>query len=87
MTFNFITGEAECSHETDDSCYTVRDIAYYLQKKFKGRKDVPKQEVSDYLFEHPVFPVRDYSRKTYHALSDYYDAIIHRETITFSDRS
>lgn len=87
LTFDALTGEIVSGRKVDDTCYTVRDIAAYLQKKFKGRQDVPKKEVRDYLIEHPVFPVRDYSNKTYAALKHYYGAVIHRSTITFSDRS
>lgn len=87
LTFDALTGEIVSGRTVDDTCYTVRDIASYLQKKFKGRQDVPKGEVKTYLFEHPVFPVRDYSNKTYAALKQYYGAVIHRLTITFSDRS
>ncbi len=87
LTFDALTGDIVAGHIVDDMCYTVRDIAAYLQKKFKGRQDVPKDEVKTYLFEHPVFPVRDYSKKTYAALKQYYGAVIHRSTITFSDRS
>lgn len=87
LTFDALTGEIVSGRTVDDTCYTVRDIAAYLQKKFKGRQDVPKDEVKAYLFEHPVFPVRDYSNKTYAALKQYYGAVIHRSTITFSDRS
>lgn len=87
LTFDALTGDIVAGHIVDDMCYTVRDIAAYLQKKFKGRQDVPKDEVKTYLFVHPVFPVRDYSKKTYAALKQYYGAVIHRSTITFSDRS
>ena len=87
LIMNFETGEVEYDHKEDDAHYTVRDIAMYLQRHFRGRPDVPKTEISEYLFEHPVFPVRDYSRKTYNALKKYYGAIVHRNTITFSDRS
>lgn len=87
MTFDVLTGEIVSGHTVDDSCYTIRDIAAYLQKEFRGKQDVPKETVNNYLFEHPVFPVRGYSRKTYAALKKYYDAIIHTKTITFSDRS
>lgn len=87
MTINFETGEIGVDHKEDDAHYTLRDIATYLQRHFRGRQDVPKEEISEYLFEHPVFPVRDYSRKTYNALKKYYDAVVHRNTVTFSDRS
>ena len=84
---NFETGEVGYEHKEDDAHYTLRDIAAYLQQHFRGRQDVPKDEISEYLFEHPVFPVRDYSRKTYNALKKYYGAVVHRNTVTFSDRS
>lgn len=87
MTINFETDEIGVDHKEDDAHYTLRDIATYLQRHFRGRQDVPKDEISEYLFEHPVFPVRDYSRKTYNALKKYYDAVVHRNTVTFSDRS
>lgn len=86
LTFDELTGEIVSGHKTDDSCYTIRDIAVYLQMKFKGRKDVSKDEVKRYLFEHPVFPVRDYTKKIYAALKQYYGAEIHRSTVSFSDR-
>ena len=75
LTFDALTGDIVAGHIVDDMCYTVRDSAAYLQKKFKGRQDVPKDEVKTYLFEHPVFPVRDYSKKTYAALKQYYGAV------------
>ena len=84
---NFETGDVEVDHKEDEAHYTLRDIATYLQRHFRGRSNVPKDEISEYLFEHPVFPVRDYSRKTYNALKKYYGAEVHRNTVTFSDRS
>ena len=87
LVMNFETGEVGYDHKEDDAHYTLRDIATYLQKHFRGRQEVPKEEISEYLFEHPVFPVRDYSRKTYNALKKYYGAAVHRNTVTFSDRS
>lgn len=87
LVMNFETGDVEVDHKEDEAHYTLRDIATYLQRHFRGRSNVPKDEISEYLFEHPVFPVRDYSRKTYNALKKYYGAEVHRNTVTFSDRS
>ena len=87
LAMNFETVEVGYEHKEDDAHYTLRDIATYLQKHFRGRQNVQKDEISDYLFEHPVFPVRDYSRKTYNALKKYYGAVVHRNTVTFLDRS
>lgn len=87
LCINPATGEIEYENNTDDSCYIVRDIAEYLQEHFKGRADVEKNEVFEYLFDHPVFPVRSYKQKICNDLKTYYAAVIHRSTITFSDRS
>jgi three-Cys-motif partner protein len=87
MALNLLTGEVGYDNHTDDSCYTVRDIATYLQKQFRGRTDVPKDEVIAYLSDHPVFPTRNYKTKIWDALKKYYGAIVHRQTITFLDRS
>lgn len=87
LSLNFQTGEIESEKSTDDSCYTIRDIASYIQKKFRGRKDVAKDEVIDYLYDHPVFPTRKYKTKIWNALKQYYGAVVHHQTITFSDRS
>lgn len=86
LTLNFNTGEIESENHIDDSCYTLRDVATYLQKKFRGR-DVAKDDVIGYLANHPVFPTRNYKTKIWNALKQYYGAIIHHQTITFSDRS
>lgn len=87
LTMNFETGEIGYDYKEDDAHYTVRDIATYLQRYFHDRQNVQKGEITEYLLEHPVFPVRDYSRKTYNALKEYYGAEIHRNTISFSNRS
>lgn len=87
LTFDVQLGEIAIDSAMDDSCYTVRDIARYLQKKFKGRQDVPKEEVKESLFEHPVFPARDYMQKIYAELKRQYGTVVHRSTISFSDRS
>ena len=87
LVMNFETGEVGYDHKEDDAHYTLRDIATYLQRHFRGRQNVPKKELFEYLFEHPVFPVRDYCQKIYDTLKKYYDAVVHRKTITFSDRS
>ncbi len=87
LCLNFQTGEIESGDHADDSCYTLRDVASYLQKHFKGQRDVPKDDVIDYLYDHPVFPTRNYRTKIWNALKKYYGAEIHQQTITFSDRS
>lgn len=87
LTLNFDTGEIESGNYIDDSCYTLRDVATYLQKQFRGQRDVAKDDVIEYLADHPVFPTRNYKTKIWNALKQYYGAIVRQQTITFSDRS
>lgn len=87
LMMNFETGEVEYEYKEDDTHYTLRDIATYLQRHFRGRQNVPIDEISKCLSEHPVFPVRDYKRKINNALKEYYGATVHKNTITFSCRS
>ena len=44
------------SFATDESCYTVRDIAKYLCRTFSGNQDVPLEELWKALEKHPIFP-------------------------------
>lgn len=87
MSFDPETLEIGYQHHDDGSPYTVKDIASYLQKKFRGRENVPFEEISNCLSRHPVFPARGYARKVRAALKKLYAAEIHTNTITFSDWS
>ncbi len=87
FSLNFQTGGIEIENQTDELCYTLRDVALYLHKHFKGQRDVPKEDVIGYLSDHPVFPTRNYRTKIWNALKTYYGAVIHQQTVTFSDRS
>ena len=87
MCIDFSTGELVTPSHVDESRYTLKDAALYLQKHFKGQVDVPKDDVFDYLAEHPVFPTRNYRKKICAALKEHYNAAIHQKTITFSDWS
>lgn len=87
LTLNFETGEVGYEKHTDESCYTMRDVASYAQSKFRGMSEVMKNDVLEYISDHPVFPTRNYKQKIWHALNRYYGAEIHQKTITFKDRS
>lgn len=87
LALNLLTGQVEVENHTDDSCYSLKDIALYLQNHFRGRIDVPKDEVIDYISDHPVFPTRNYRIKIWDALKRYYGATVKQQTITFLDRS
>lgn len=53
LSFDF---NGEIVIEEDDSCLHVVDIARYLDRSFRGRKQVPLNELWELLDNHPVFP-------------------------------
>ena len=52
LSFDF---NGEIVIEEDDSCLHVVDIARYLDRSFRGRKQVPLNELWELLYNHPVF--------------------------------
>ena len=44
------------SFATDESCYTVRDIAKYLCRTFSGCQDIRLDDLWKVLEKHPIFP-------------------------------
>lgn len=57
LAFNFSYDTNEILvPETDKSCFTVHDIAQYLQEYFSGRKQVNLDEIWNLLDNHPIFP-------------------------------
>lgn len=87
LTLNVITGEIEFDQAKDGLHYTVRDIATYVQKKYRGKSNVSCNEIKECLNSHPIFPLRGYYRKVCNELRRVYGAEIHRESISFTDRS
>lgn len=86
LSFN-MDGEIVYGTPTDESCYNLRDAALYVQKHFKGRVDVPNDEVWAYLGEHPIFPTRDYKNKIKNVLKRDFNMKASRSSMKFSDRS
>ena len=67
-------GSGKITTQTDESCFTVLDIAKYIHYCFKGQRDVPLEEVYNSLKAHPVFPadgyrsqIRDYLKSDFGA--------------------
>ena len=87
LSFNLQTGEPTVERKHDSLCYSIKDIADYIQREFKGKDNVPKDDVIDYIYDHPIFPTRNYKSKIWDALKKYYGAEIHKQTISFTDRS
>lgn len=59
LMLNF-DGSGTITTMTDESCFNVRDIAKYIQYRFKGKRDVPLEEVYRSLESHPIFPADGY---------------------------
>lgn len=78
-------GEFVLDIPTDDSCYTLRDAALYVQKHFAGKADVPNDEVWEYLGQHPVYPTREYKNIIKDELKQHFGMRASRSTMTFSN--
>ena len=68
------SGSGKITTQTDESCFTVLDIAKYIHYCFKGQRDVPLEAVYGSLKSHPVFPadgyrsqIRDYLKSDFGA--------------------
>lgn len=55
-----LEGSGAITTQTDESCFTVFDIAKYIQYRFKGKRDVLLEEVYRSLESHPIFPADGY---------------------------
>ncbi len=92
MSFDF---DGNASIDSDETCYNVRDIAKYLQNKFKGQEQVPLSDLWELLDEHPIFPSENFRTEIKRELVSLYGAKIKRieqvgmtkkEVITFSHK-
>ena len=61
---------------TDESCFTVTDIAKYLSRAFAGRTEVPLQEIWDLLDGHPIFPSEGFRNEIRDELKNTFGATI-----------
>ena len=73
LSFNLF---GEITEEEDESCLHVIDIAKYLQHCFRGRKQVPLDEMWDLLDNHPIFPSEGFRSEIKSDLTDFFDAKI-----------
>lgn len=72
--------------ETDENCYNLNDVVYYLQRIFSGKQNVSLKDLWETLDEHPVFPSNKYKTTIKNMLKEDYGAKISRSSISFSDR-
>lgn len=80
LSFNF---DGEIVVEEDDSCLHVVDIARYLDRSFRSRKQVPLNELWELLDNHPIFPsdgFRDEVRKELKGFGAKVERIVNPDT-------
>lgn len=68
---------------TDSSCFTVADIARYLQSEFEGQNSVPLDTIWRLLDLHPVFPSDGLRNDIKTCLKKLYNAKVGRNSISF----
>lgn len=73
LSFNLFR---EITEEEDESCLHVIDIAKYLQRCLKDRKQVPLDEMWELLDNHPIFPSGGFRNEIKSDLTDFFDAKI-----------
>ena len=73
LSFNFL---GEIAEEEDESCLHVIDIAKYLQRSFRGRKQVPLDEMWELLDNHPIFLSEGFRNEVKGNLTGFFDAKI-----------
>lgn len=73
LSFDFF---GEITEEEDESCLHVIDIAKYLQRSFRGRKQVSLDEMWELLDNHPIFPSDGFRNEIKSDLTDFFDAKI-----------
>ena len=86
MTLDMFSDCGEFTTGTDENCYYVQDITKYVEKHFRGQKDVPLEAVWSLLDEHPIFPSEGYRPQIKKELRETYGADVGKSSITFSDR-
>lgn len=86
LVFDF-EGKGIPKTHTDEFCFYIKDIAEYLQKSFKGRSNVPLNDVWALLDGHPIFPSDGFRSQIKNELKQNYGASVSRNTISFVNRS
>lgn len=69
-------GSGTITTQTDESCFTVLDIAKYIHYRFKGQRDILLEEIYRSLESHPVFPADGYRSQIKYYLKSVFGAEI-----------
>lgn len=75
------------STATDTDCYTLHNVAEYLQKTFEGQQNVPLVKVWKELEVHPIFPSDGFRKEIKNILVESYGATLNKSEISFKGRS
>ncbi|MFA9422399.1 MAG: three-Cys-motif partner protein TcmP [Sedimentibacter sp.] len=70
----------------DEYCYNLYNIVSYVQENFKGRKNIPLDDIWALLDAHPVFPSNGYKKDIKNILKRDYDAKESKSSLSFADR-
>ncbi len=83
LTFN-MDMEIVQPDETDEDCYTIKDVAKYIFEKYGTRDNLNMKEIYADLDVHPVFPSDGYKPNIKKELKERYKAEIKRDnTVIF----
>ena len=85
MTFDFDNPGA-LTATTDEYCYSVKDIAKYLQDLYKKEGEVSLSDIWNTLDEHPVFPSDGFKTQIKNEIKSIYGARIRQTSIIFIDK-
>lgn len=86
MTLDMFFDCGEITTGTDENCYYVQDITKYVERHFRGHKDVSLDAVWNLLDQHPIFPSEGYRSQIKKELRENYGATVGKSSITFADR-
>ncbi len=87
FSFDMMPSASSAVSFSDESCYTVKDIAKYLSQKYTARGTVALKEIYDDLDYHPVFPSDGFKPEIKQALKDYGHATCKRDSVEFAQKS
>ena len=82
LTLDLDNGGQICTTKFDE-CYYVKDIAEYLQGKFRGQRNVPFSELWAVLDNHPIFPSDGFRNEIKKELKNLYGATITKSAVSF----
>lgn len=87
LEFNWDDNSSQVKNYVDESCYFIKDIADYLQQKFRGQENVSFEKLWEALDNHPVFPSDGFKRQIKEELKKLYMDKELRGKMSFTDRS